>query len=211
LKRLKYERPRSFFVRTTSRSGVGRIAAAVAVVVIVAVAGGVGIVISSKGSHSTSSQTTSSAPPSNVVTLSTTSSSTVTGCVFSPPPPPMVSNSSVAYYSGCLTPGTSGTYLLGVTDPNGVVINDSVIRTQYPAQITIAGAQVANLTDQGNGGIVSTANDTTLLSLPDVLLFANSGYGFTVVNQSGENNIVIINLSMIDEAVYSCDNVYQCG
>jgi hypothetical protein len=203
--------PFFFFVRTTSRLGVGRITAAVAVVVIVAVAGGVGVVISSKGSHSTSSQTTSSAPPSNVVTLSMTSSSTVTGCVFSPPPPPMVSNSSVAYYSGCLTPGASGTYLLGVTDPNGVVINDSVISTQYPAQIAIAGAQVANLTDQGNGSLVPTANDTTLLSLPEVVLFANSGYGFTVVNQSGKNNTVIINLSLIDEAIYSCDTVYQCG
>jgi hypothetical protein len=198
-------------VRTTSRLGVARTAAAVAVVVIVAVAGGVGIVISSKGSHSTTSQTASSALPSNVVTLSTTSSNMVTGCVFSPPPPPMVSNSSVAYYSGCLTPGASGTYLLGVTDPNGVVINDSVIKTQYPAEITIAGARVANLTDQGNGGLVSAANDTTLLSLADVLLLANSGYGFTVMNQSGENNAVIINLSLIDQAVYSCDNVYQCG
>jgi hypothetical protein len=198
-------------VRASPRLGVGRIAAAVVVVVIVAVAGGVEIAISSKGSHSTSSQTTSSAPPSNVVTLSTTSSSPATGCIFSPPPPPMASNSSVAYYSGCLTPGASGTYLLGVTDPNGVVINDSVISTQYPAQITIAGAQVANLADQGNGGIVSTANDTTLLSLSEVVLFANSGYGFTVVNQSGENNTVIINLSLIDGAVYSCDTAYQCG
>jgi hypothetical protein len=198
-------------VRTTSRSGVGRLAAAAAVVVIVAVAAGAEIVISSNGSRSTSSQTTSSAPPSSVVSVSTTSSSAANGCVFSPPPPPMVSNSSVAYYSGCLTPGSSGTYLLGVTDPNGVVINGSAIRTQYPAQITVAGARVGNLADQGNGSPVSTANDTTLLSLSDVVLFGNSGYGFTVVNQSGENNTVTINLSLIDEAIYSCDNLYQCG
>lgn len=207
----------------TSRNGIGRIVAAVVVIVIVAIAGGVGIVLTSKGSSATSSLTSSSSTttaasssttsttsssvvstPSTSETSSTTtsnttsSSTTAIGCVFSPPPPLAVNSSKSFIFTGCLTSGSSGVYQFGVTDPNGVVVVGA-IRGQYPIGITIAGAKVGNLTAAGNGGIAFQANDTLAAGMPDLILLASRGYQITVMNEGGQNNTVILNITFIDE------------
>jgi hypothetical protein len=112
-----------------------------------------------------------------------------------------VLNTTSTYFTGCLTAGASGVYLIGIADPNGVIVQ-GVIRAQYASQITIAGAQVGNLTAAGKGAIASTANDTTVLSMPDLQLFGDKGYAVTVVNQSGQNDTVTINLTLIDAAAF---------
>lgn len=107
--------------------------------------------------------------------------------------------SKTIYFTGCLTAGATGVYLLGIADLNGVVTK-GVIRTQYVSQITIAGAPVGKLVAAGNGGVAVTGNDTTVLGMPSVLLFGNRGYAVTVVNQSNQNCTVTINLIFFDFA-----------
>jgi cytoskeletal protein RodZ len=202
----------------TSRVGIGRIAAAVAVIVIVAIAGGVGIFLSSRGSTTTPTQSTTSSSSvpsttsSSVVTTnstsqtsnSTTSSSSSivpVGCVFAPPGPLIVPKGQAFFFTGCLTAGATGVYLVGITDPNGLIVQ-GVIKSQYASNITIAGAPVANLTAGGKGGIAISGNDTTVVGMPDLLLFGSRGYAITVVNQSGQNNTVTINLILNDAAAF---------
>jgi hypothetical protein len=206
----------------TSRIGIGRIAATVAVIVLVAVAAGVGVTLGSRSSatnstrtttstsetSSTSSTTTSSSAvsttSSNVTSSTTTSSSIVpVGCVFSPPGPLIITGkptTSFASFNGCLTPGATGVYLIGVTDPNGGLLKGAV-RTQYASQLTFAGALVGNLTAAGNGATAASGNNTTILSLPQLLLFGSKGYSITVVNQSGQNDTVSINFSFEDSSI----------
>jgi hypothetical protein len=76
-----------------------------------------------------------------------------------------------------------------------------VIKTQYASQITIAGTMVGNLTAAGNGGIALSGNNTTVLSLPLLVLFGSKGYGITVVNESGQNSTVTINFIFEDASV----------
>ena len=76
-----------------------------------------------------------------------------------------------------------------------------VVRTQFSSQIILAGAVVGNLTAAGNGATALSANATTVLSLPQIVFFGNKGYSITVLNQSGQNNTVTIDLSFEDEAV----------
>jgi len=113
----------------------------------------------------------------------------------------MAKNSTVLSFTGCLTPGASGVYLFGVTDPNGVVAQ-GVIRAQYASQITIAGAAVGNLTAAGNGAAALSANDTTVLSVPNIVLFVNKGYGITFVNESGQNDTVTIIINLLDAEAF---------
>ena len=209
-------------IANTSRGGLGRIATVVVVVVVVAIAGGVGFALSSRGGTTTSSSSTTSTSETPSSTSSTTSSTTLStnsttatssnsttsstsvapvGCVFSPPGPIVVSTTRAVTYTGCLTPGTSGVYLLAITDPNGVIVQ-GVVRAQYPSMFTIAGAPVDNLTAGGNGGVATSANDTTVLSMPDLLLFGDRGYSLTVVNQSQQNDTITIIFNMSDAAVF---------
>ena len=58
------------------------------------------------------------------------------------------------------------------------------------------------MTAGGNGGIATSGNDTTVLSMPDLLLFGDRGYSLTVVNQSQQNDTVTIIFNMIDAAVF---------
>jgi len=113
----------------------------------------------------------------------------------------MVNKSVALVFTGCLTAGATGVYLIGITDPNGVVVQ-GVIRAQYASQITVAGAKVGNLTAAGNGATVTSGNDTTVLSMPDVLLFGVRGYSITWVNQSGQNDTVTFVLNLNDAAVF---------
>jgi len=205
---------------TTSRNGIGRIAATVAVIVLVVIAAGVGVTLGSRSSATTSTRTTTSetsstsstttsssvvsTTSSNETSSSTTSSSTVpVGCVFSPPGPLIITGkptTSFASFNGCLTAGATGVYLIGVADPNGGLLKGAV-RTQYASQITLAGALVGNLTAAGNGATAVSGNNTTILSLPQLLLFGSKGYAITVVNQSGQNDTVSINFSFEDSSI----------
>ncbi|HEV2389808.1 MAG TPA: hypothetical protein VGS04_03695 [Nitrososphaerales archaeon] len=100
-------------------------------------------------------------------------------------------------YTGCLTAGTTGVYLLAIADPNGVV-GKGVIRTQYNSSITVAGAQVGNLKAAANGGVALSGNSTTVVSVAQTLLYGNDGYAVTVINQSGQNCTVTINITFFD-------------
>ena len=196
-----------------------------AVVVLVVVAAGVGIVLRSQVSvttstHSTTStsttsstssttssssveSTTSSSTTSNSSTTTSSSSTVPVGCVFAPPGPLIVTGKptrSYGSYTGCLTAGATGVYLIGSADPNGLIVRGAV-RTQFASQMTLAGAVVGNLTAAGNGATALFGNATTVLSLPQIALFGNKGYAITVVNQSGQNNTVSINLTFEDEAI----------
>ena len=102
---------------------------------------------------------------------------------------------------GCLTAGATGVYQIGIADPNGVIVQ-GVIRAQYASQITLAGAAFGNFTAAGNGATALSGNDTTVLGMPDVNLFGNRGYAVTVVNESGQNDTVTINLTLIDAAAF---------
>jgi hypothetical protein len=104
-------------------------------------------------------------------------------------------------FTGCLTPGATGVYLIGIIDPQGVV-GQGVIRAQYASQFTIAGAAVGNLTAAGSGTAATFANDTTVLSVPNLVFFGLRGYGVTIVNQSGQNDTVTIILNLEDQQVF---------
>ena len=75
------------------------------------------------------------------------------------------------------------------------------VRTQFASQITLAGFKVGNLTAAGNGATALSGNNTTILSLPQILVLGNKGYSITVVNQSGQNDTVTINMSLEDAAI----------
>jgi hypothetical protein len=114
----------------------------------------------------------------------------------------MANSSTSRLFTGCLTAGASGVVLLGVTDPNGVVVVGA-IRGQYPIGITIAGAVVGNLTAAGNGATAFSANDTLAAGMPDIILLAARGYAITVLNEGGQNNTVTFNLTIIDEVTFA--------
>jgi hypothetical protein len=201
-------------MQTSDRSGIGRAVAAVAVIVVIVVAGGLGFALTSKGTHST---TSSSLSTSSIVTSSTTNStqssssaftnttsvtsstttSTSTGCTFSQASPEIVKNSTSNYFTGCLTPGTTGVYLLAVVDPNGIVVQ-GVIKSQYAMGVTFAGTPVDNLSAAAKGAQGLTANDTTVVPMSDLSLRGSSGYSITFVNESDQNNTIIVNLTLID-------------
>jgi hypothetical protein len=200
-------------MQTSGRAGMGRVVAAVAVVVVIVIAGGLGFVLTSNGTKSTtSSSTTSSTTTSSVTTSSTssnttttssstTTSSTSTGCTFSQAEPEIAANSTANYFTGCLTPGSTGVYLLGIADPHGMVAQ-GVIRSQYNMSVTFAGTPVGNLSAAAKGAKGLTANETTVVPMSDVSLLGSSGYSITVVNQSDQNNTVIINLTLTDFDVF---------
>jgi hypothetical protein len=203
-----------------SRNGLGRAATAAVIIVVVIVAFSASYELNSKAISSTttsltkSTSLTTSSAALNTATSQTSSSSTTvsssstsTGCTFAAPPPVVEANNTVLpTFTGCLAPGATGTYLLAITDPNGMVAQGEV-RTQQPAEISVAGAPVMNFT-AGNGG--NSVNDSTILAFSDGLsLRADSGYGFTVVNQSQENNTVTIIIILTDQVQF--DQLFDAG
>jgi hypothetical protein len=193
---------------------MGRAAAAVAVIVVIVVAGGLGFALTSKGTQSTTSSssttsstttssTTSSQTSSSVftnttsVTSSATTSSTSTGCTFAQASPEIVANSTANYFTGCLTAGATGVYLLAVSDPHGIVVQ-GVIKSQFNMSVTFAGTPVDNLSAAAKGAKGLTANETTVVPMTDISLIGSSGYSITFVNESNENNTIIVNLTLID-------------
>jgi hypothetical protein len=203
-------------MQTSDRSGIGRAAAAVAVIVVIVIAGGLGYALTYKGAASTttsssstmtstatSSTLTSSSALTNTtsVTSSTTTTSTSTGCTFSQAAPEIVANSTANYFTGCLTAGSTGVYLLAIVDPHGVVVQ-GVIRSQYNMSVTFAGTPVDNLSAAAKGAKGLTANETTVVPMSDVSLMGSSGYSITIVNESDQNNTVIVNLTLTDFDIF---------
>jgi hypothetical protein len=120
------------------------------------------------------------------------------GCTFSPPPALMANNSiNPAPFTGCLTAGTTGVYLLGAADPHGMIMLGAV-RAQYPINITIAGLRVGGLAAAQKTAFYSY--NTTSVGFPDVLLGASVGYGIYIANLSSQNNTVVLTLNLEDLA-----------
>jgi hypothetical protein len=90
-------------------------------------------------------------------------------------------------------------YLLAIADPNGIVVQ-GVIKSEsnLPMEVTFAGTPVDNLTAAANGAQGLTANDTTVVPMTDISLHGSSGYSITFVNESDQNNTIIVNLTLID-------------
>jgi hypothetical protein len=191
------------------------IAAIIVVVLVLAVAGA--IALSSHGQSTTSSsqtlastgqtsatQTSRSSSSSSLSTSasSTTQSSSVVpaGCVFSAPQPAAQATFTVTLnFKGCLTSGTSGTYLIAALDPNGLDLSGT-ITAQYPIQVTIGSAKVSNLFT--SSGQLYTANDTMSVSLTGLGLsfLPQNGYGVTIRNEGGQNNTVTMTIQLDDMA-----------
>lgn len=194
-----------------SRSGIGRTATAVVIIVVVALGAGVGVTLNilNKGTTPPSSTTgsTTSASSSTLLTTSSTSSttsttSTSTECVYSQPPPVIVRNTTVLpIFTGCLTPGATGMYLIGVNDSNGVVAL-GVVKTSLPANISVIGYQVGSFPPAGKGAVAEAVTNTTVLPMPELRLLPRVGYAVVFVNTSGENNTVTINLTLTDFATF---------
>ena len=187
--------------------------AASAVIVILGAAVGIGAVLYSRSFSSTSSMTSSTAssttqPTSSTTTFTTnqtslsitTSSSVVlTSCAFSSPPPLNASGSiSVPPFMGCLTSGATGVYQIAVTDPNGTLLAGG-IRSQYPINMTMVGAQVDNLTAAGHGGVTLSAQNATTVGFRNILLSGKTGYVINVTNLSNQNNTVTFIFIIVDQ------------
>jgi hypothetical protein len=188
---------------------------AVTVIVVIVIAGGLGFALTYKGAQSstTSVETTSSSSSSSSssstmssstaftnttsATSSTTTSSTSTGCTFSQAQPFLANNSTSTDFTGCLTPGATGVFLLGIGDPNGIVVQ-GVIKSQFNMSVTFAGTPVDNLSAAAKGAKGLTANDTTVVPMTDLSLIGSSGYSITFVNDSDQNNTVTIIFNLID-------------
>lgn len=162
------------------RAGIGKAAVAVIVVVMVLMVAGLGTLFSEQG------------PPTTSTTRASTSTSTA--CVFSTQQvqAPTTVN---AGYTGCLTPGSSGSYLISVTDPDGMTLS-ATVSAQYPVQVTIAGAHVGGL--PSGGGVAYTVNGTTSATPSGIYLTPQSGYSVMVTNQGGANNTVTLSLQLSD-------------
>jgi len=203
-------------MQRSRRFAIGRAVMAVTVIVVIVIAGGLGFALTYKGTQSstTSVQTTTSSSSSSSssssttssstaftnttsVTSSTTTSSTSTGCTFSQAQPFLANNSTSNDFTGCLTPGATGVYLLGIGDPNGIVVQ-GVIKSQFNMSVTFAGTPVDNLSAAAKGARGLTANDTTVVPMTDLSLMGSSGYSITFVNDSDQNNTVTVIFNLID-------------
>jgi hypothetical protein len=193
----------NFLGMNPRRRGLATSAIAIIAVVIVVIAGVGAYVLlapssttSKSSSSSSSSSTTTSTTTSTTSTTSTTQSSSVVpaGCVFSASTLSAFSTVTLDY-TGCLTSGTSGTYLIESTDPDGLNMTGTVT-SQYPVQISIGSAKIGTLLT--SAGIIYTANDTTSASINGLTLLPSNGYGITIKNEGGQNNTVTLNFSIED-------------
>ncbi len=103
-------------------------------------------------------------------------------------------------FTGCLTSGETGVYLIAVNDKNGVVMVGS-IRAQFPIQVTIAPTAIGNLNATGN--VAFTVNSTTLDGFHDIYLTGYTGYGITIVNKGGQNNTLTLTYELVDAEIYA--------
>lgn len=97
-------------------------------------------------------------------------------------------------YTGCLTPGSSGGYLIAVNDPNGMTLG-ATVTAEYPVTVTIAGAQVGGL---ASGGEVLYSVNGTTANPSGIILAPRSGYSVTVTNDGGRNNTVTLSIDLRD-------------
>lgn len=91
-------------------------------------------------------------------------------------------------------------YLIAVTDKTGVLLLGSV-GSDYPINVTIAPAQIGNLST--NGSVIFSANNTKLEGFHNIFLPGSTGYGITISNQSGQNNTVRLTLLITDANAYA--------
>jgi hypothetical protein len=162
------------------RGGVNATGVAAIVVVMIVVVVGVGAFFESQG------------PP---VTSLTTAQSPFEphACVFSSPPALQASAALSVSFSGCLEPGASGTYLIAATGQDRLNMTGA-IASRLPVRVTIAGAAIGNLSEAV--GMVYSANDTTSVSLPGVVLMPTSGYAVTVTNEGDQNATVSMDMQL---------------
>lgn len=116
------------------------------------------------------------------------------GCLF-PVHELDASSTTGASFSGCLTPGASGSYLIAAMDPNGMTLS-AVISSQYPVQVTIQGAPVGGL--YPSAGLAYSVNGTTSATPSGIVLLPQSGYAVTIKNEGGQNNTVSLSIQLND-------------
>lgn len=161
------------------RRAFGKAAAAMIVVVMVLMVAGLGTLLSEEPISSDLTTPASSSAPA--------------GCVFvtqQVQPSTTIDDT----YTGCLTPGSSGGYLIAVDDPNGMTLG-ATVTAEYPVTVTIAGAQVGGL--QSGGEVLYSVNGTSA-NPSGIILAPRSGYSVTVANIGGENNTVTLSLDLRD-------------
>ena len=165
-----------------SHRGIGKAAAAATAISMIAVVVGLGTVFESQGPPVTSTQSTSVASAQ---------------CAWSPTSV-SVPGPVNATFAGCLMPGTSGDYLLGVTDPAGVSLT-GIITSIYPMSVEINGSSSNNKVLITSPSVYG-ANDTASVSLPAISLEPMYTYAIIVRNQAVQNNAVTIRLQLDDTA-----------
>lgn len=134
----------------------------------------------------------SQGPPVTSLTTSQPPSKAQT-CTFSSPPALQASSALTANLSACLRPGASGTYLIAASGPDQLNLTGA-ITARVPIRVTIAGAAIGDLS--ATAGTVFTANDTSSVSLPGVILMPGSGYAVTVTNEGGQNSTVTVDVQL---------------
>ncbi len=164
----------------TPSLGMGERAIAAVVAVMVLIVVGLGAFFASQGPPITSS-VQSSSPGS-------------AGCTFASGQ--VLAPSTVgASFTGCLTAGSSGSYLIAASDPDGMTLS-ATIASQYPIRVTVSGADVEGLSHPP--GIAYSVNDTTSASPSGIVLLPQSGYSLTISNEGGRNNTITVNLQLND-------------
>jgi hypothetical protein len=174
-------------VTGSKRRAVGKAAAVTTVAVMVLMVAGLGTVLNE--------QPAASDPPSTATSTSTS----MVGCEFSVHTS-RAWTSAYESYTGCLTSGSSGSYLIAVDDPNGMTLS-ATVSAEYPSQVTVSGTQVGSL--PSGGAVAYAENGTTLATPSGIVLAPNSGYSITVTNTGGQNDTVSIVLELTDNAVWT--------
>lgn len=182
---------------TSSRAGIGKMVVAVIVIVMVVIVIGVGTVLSSQGPPVTSTQTTSTTTtsPSTSSTSTSASSSSTPGCTFTVTSAFQATFTASASFTGCLTSGAQGTYLVASTDPDGLNLTGT-ITAQTPVDITIGSAKIGTLLTAS--GTLYSMTGVTSVSLPGIQLLPSNGYGITIKNLGTQNDTVTMSLQFTD-------------
>lgn len=167
------------------KRAVSKAAAAMTVAAMVVVVAGLGTLFN---------QEPISPGPAAAVTTATTTTlrDSLSGCEFTNH---QVQPSTTVYesYTGCLTSGSSGSYLIAVDDPNGMTLS-ATVSSKYPVQVTIAGPQISGFPSSGQ--VVYVNNDTTLATPSGIALMPQGGYTVTVSNSGEANNTVTMILDL---------------
>lgn len=167
------------------RHAVSKVATAITIAVMVLVVAGLGTLFNQ--------EPVTPGPAAAMTTIRTTTlSAAQVGCEFTNH---QLQPSTTVYesYTGCLTSGSSGSYIIAVDDPNGMTLS-ATVSSKYPVQVTIAGPQVKGFPSLGQ--VVYANNDTTLATPSGIALMPQSGYTITVSNSGGANNTVTMILDL---------------